>query len=171
MKDTRRVIIMMQTTKKPNPYEVWVLAALFLSSTASMLNIVPSPSTIRASLPGPSQFFWNLQLVIGSFLALFGMWLIRTKLHIPMLGNQAALARMIKIAGHLWTGSGALIYACVLFYYAGVQATMPGFIMGSIAIAAAFRAMQLRGQVRHMLQKVGEQDELRQQHSFVDGGE
>lgn len=171
MRDTRRVIIVMETPRRPNPYEVWLLIALFISSLAALLNIAPSPSSITSILPEAKIVVWNLQLCSGSALALFGMWLLRTKRRLKFFGNQAAIARLIKIAGQVWTGTGALIYCCVIFYYGGTEAMLPGLTIGSVAIAAAFRALQLRGQVGHMLQKVGERDDIDKHSSFADGGE
>lgn len=133
--------------REKNPYEVWVLAALLLSGSLVLLRVTPDPPSIEASLPPFSRLMWNLQLVSGTMAALIGMF-----------WKQPTTSRTIQMAGHLWTGSGAFIYACVLFYYNGLAATLTGLVLVSVVIAALVKTLQLRRQVKFILQKVKEQN-------------
>lgn len=143
--DAHRVIVVLEEPNR-NPYEVWVLAALFLSGLLFLLGLSSSQS-VSATLPEFSRTMWALQLVTGTAAALIGMF-----------WNQPTVGRTIQIAGHLWTGSGAFIYACVLFYYNGWVATMTGLIVGSITIAAVTKSLQLRRQIKQILRVVKEQN-------------
>lgn len=145
MSDAHRVIVVIEEPNR-NPYEVWLLAALFLSGLLFLLGLSTSKS-VSATLPGFSVTMWSVQLVTGTAAALIGMF-----------WNQPTVGRTIQIAGHLWTGTGALIYACVLFYYNGWAAAMTGLIVGSITIAAVAKSLQLRRQIKQILREVKEQN-------------
>lgn len=77
----------------------------------------------------------------------------------------------MQIAGHVWTGTGALIYGCVLFYYNGIQATLAGLLVGGIVVAALTKALQLRRQIKYVIQKVGEQHGAGHLDNDSNGGE
>lgn len=146
MNDAHRVIVVIEN-KERNPYEVWLLAALFLSSIVALLSTTFEPASIEASLPPISRIIWYLQVAMGTSAVLIGMF-----------WRQPVTSRTIQIAGHMWTGSGALIYGCVLFYYNGLVATMAGLMTVSVALAAVVKAYQLRKQVKTILQSVREQN-------------
>lgn len=145
MNDAHRVIVIFEEPKR-NPYEIWLLVALFISGVIFLLHLSPDPPSVQATLPIFTRQLWSIQLVSGTSAALIGMF-----------WKQAATGRTIQIAGHLWTGTGALIYACVLFYYNGLAATLSGLIVGSITIAAVTKSLQLRGQLMEILRKAKEQ--------------
>lgn len=145
MSDAHRVIVILEEPER-NPYELWLLAALLLSSILFLVGLAPTPNSLQRSLPYSSIFLWNLQVATGTAAILIGMFW-----KLPVVG------RTIQIAGHLWVATGALIYACVLFYYNGLQATMAGLIVGGIVVAALTRSIQLRRQISKVIQKIGEQ--------------
>lgn len=145
MKDAHRVIVIFEEPER-NPYELWLLGALFLSAMLFLFGFAPTPSSLQKSLPYSSIFVWNMQVATGTAAVLIGIF-----------WKQPAVGMTIQIAGHLWTATGALIYACVLFYYNGAQATMAGLIVGGIAIAAVTKSLQLRRQIRQVIRKIGEQ--------------
>lgn len=146
MNDAHRVIIVIEN-KERNPYEVWLLAALFVSALVALISDAAEPASIEASLPTISRIIWYLQVAMGTAAVLIGM-----------VWRQPITARTIQIAGHMWTGSGALIYGCVLFYYNGLVATTAGLMTISVALAATVKAYQLRKQVKTILRSVREQN-------------
>lgn len=157
MGDSHRLIIFIEDREK-NPYEVWLLAALLMSGSLFLFGLSPDPPSIEASLPETSRLIWNIQLVSGTFAALIGMF-----------WKQPTISRTIQMAGHLWTGSGAFIYTCVLFYYNGLAATLTGLVLGSVVIAALVKTLQLRRQVKHILQKAKEKNGAYDTNTFNGG--
>lgn len=158
MNDAHRVIVFIEEPKR-NPYEVWLLAALFVSAAAALIGPSSESPALEQALPHISKIIWYLQVFMGTAAALIGMY-----------WKQPTTGRTIQIAGHLWTGSGAFIYACVLFYYNGLAATMSGLITASVAVAATVKAIQLRRQIKLVLQKVKEQNGAGNLSNF-DGGD
>lgn len=158
MNDAHRVIVILEEPKR-NPYEVWLLAALFLSALLSLIGATPESNAMVRALPRFSLLLWYIQVFTGTAVALIGIY-----------WKQPTLGRTIQIAGHLWVGSGAFIYACVLFYYNGPPATMNVLIVASVTLAALIKVFQLRRQIRQILQKVKEQNGAGDL-SAVNGGE
>lgn len=140
-----RVIVIIEDPDR-NPYEIWLLAALFLSGTVFLLGLTPSPRSVQSALPTISQFLWNVQLVTGTAAGLIGMF-----------WRQPVASRTIQIAGHVWTATGAFIYACVLFYYNGLAATLSGLVIGGIVVAGIVKAIQLRRQIKSIFAQMKEQ--------------
>lgn len=146
MEDAHRIIVIIEEPSR-NPYEIWMLGALLLSGILFLLGATPNPRSVQAALPSFSQIMWNVQIITGSVVSLIGIF-----------WKQPIASRTMQIAGHLWVATGALIYALVLYYFAGAQATMSGLIILGVAAAGLTRAIQLRRQVRHIFQKVREQN-------------
>lgn len=145
MNDAHRVIVVIEDPER-NPYELWLLAALFLSGIVFLLGLSPSPRAVQNALPALSRYLWNIQLVTGTTAVLIGMF-----------WRQPVVARTIQIAGHVWTATGAFIYACVLFYYIGAVATLSILLLLGIAVAGLFKVLQLRRQINQVVSKVKEQ--------------
>lgn len=160
MSTGHRVVVVIENDKYKNPFEVWVLAALCLSSVLFLLGITPQDNSVAAVLPRWSTLLWAFLLATGTFTALVGMF-----------WKQPAVGRTIQMAGHLWTATGALIYSSVLLYYIGAPAVMSGLTVGSIVIAAVFRVRQLRKQIKQILNKIEEQHDAGGLDIVVDGGE
>lgn len=160
MNDGHRVIVVIENDKYRNPFEMWVLIALCLSSALFLFGLTPQDNSVRQILPYWTTILWAFLLASGTFTALIGMF-----------WKQPAVGRTIQIAGHLWTGTGALIYSAVLLYYIGSPAIMSGLTVGSIALAAVFRARQLRKQIKHILNTIGEQRDAGSLYPSADGGE
>lgn len=146
MNDDHRIIVVLEEPNT-NPYELWMITAMFISGLVFIVGLAPAPSSLQANLPHTSIFLWNLQLLSGALAIIIGMF-----------WKQPTTGRTIQIAGHVWTATGALIYASVLFYYNGVQAMMAGLIVGGIVVAAVTRALQLQRQIKYIIQKVGERN-------------
>lgn len=159
MNDAHRVIVILEEPER-NPYELWLLTALFLSGLIYLVGVAPTPNSVQRSLPYLSIVLWNAQIMTGSAAVIIGMF-----------WKQPAVGRTIQIAGHLWTATGAFIYVCVLFYYNGAQATMAGLIVGGIVVAALTKSMQLRRQIKYVIQKVGEQNGAGHLDNVIDGGD
>lgn len=157
MNDAHRVIVIIEEPKR-NPYELWLLAALFLSALLSIIGATPESNAMVAALPRFSVLLWYIQVFTGTAVALIGIF-----------WKQPTVGRTIQVAGHLWVGSGAFIYACVLFYYNGLPATMNVLIVASVTVAAIVKVVQLRRQIKQILQKVKEQNGAGDLSSFNGG--
>lgn len=161
MKEARRVVVVLENQRYRNPFELWVLSALSVSSLLYLLGVSPRNNSVAQVLPEWSTYSWAFMLFTGPLTTLIGMFI-----------KHPTVSRTIQIAGHLWTATGALIYSCVLLYYIGAPAIMSGLTVGSIAVAALFRVRRLRQKIKLILQKIEEQDYGNDTYDvFVDGGE
>lgn len=160
MDNGHRVVVVIENDKYKNPFELWALIALCLSSALFLFGISPRRNSMAQVLPTWSVYLWAFLLATGTLTALIGMF-----------WKQPAVGRTIQIAGHLWGGTGALIYSAVLLYYIGSPAIMSGLTVGSIAIAAFFRVRQLRRQIKQILKPIKEQQDARSLNTVADGGE
>lgn len=160
MPEARRVVIVVESQRYRNPFELWVLAALSLSAGLYLFGVAPQNNSVAQVLPRWSTLLWAFMLFTGPLTTLIGMFM-----------KQPVSSRTIQIAGHLWTATGSLIYSAVLLYYIGAPALMTGLTVGSIAIAAGFRAKRLWWKIKLILQKLEEQEYVSDLDVLVDGGE
>lgn len=160
MRAARRVLVVIENERYRNPFELWALAALCLSSGLFLFHVSPQNNSVSQVLPEWATYLWAFMLCTGPATTLVGMFI-----------RHPTVSRTIQIAGHLWTATGALIYSSVLLYYIGAPAIMSGLTVGSIAIAAIFRVRRLRRKIKLIHQKLKEQDNVGDMDVFVNGGE
>lgn len=131
-----------------NPFELWVMGALFLSCFLFLLGAAPPPSSVEAAVKEEIwRWLWYLQIFIGTILTLFCTFFLRGK---PIL------RKYLQIFGYLQVASGTFVYAGAVFFYAGAAGTGSGSIIGFVGLACLFRIYQVRQQINKIIKKYEE---------------
>lgn len=115
------------TVFRRNPFQVWLLAACVLAGITGI--IAPDEGSVARQLSGGMQLYWYLSLLIGSAIALAGMWW-----RDPLTGV------LIERAGLVILGPAALVYTAGILSF-GLS---PGvLIVAAFALSIFVRIRQI----------------------------
>jgi hypothetical protein len=134
-----------------NPFELWVVGALFLSSFLFIIGAAPPPSSVEATVKDEFwRWAWYIQILIGTIFVLFCSF---------FLNNYPIVRKYLTIGGYVQIASGTFVYAGAVFFFAGAAGTGAGTIIGFIGVACIFRILQIQRQVKNLLDKYKEWSE------------
>ncbi|GGK89080.1 hypothetical protein [Mangrovihabitans endophyticus] len=115
-----------------HPYEVAILAASACCGLALALTDT-SPRSAATAMPGVVEVLWQVLLVAGGVIGLFGaFWPGRL---VAQLGTEAA--------GVVLLGTATSMYSVALFAVAGLQALAAGAFVAAAAVASWVRLWQI----------------------------
>lgn len=138
MEEGHRVIVVLE--EQHNPFELWVLGALFLSSFLFLLGVAPPPSSVEATVTSDFwRWLWYVQIFSGT---------VFTLLFEFVLQKFPIARKTLQIAGYYQVAAGCFTYAGAVFFYAGPAGTGSGSLIGFVGIAALFRVYQLSQQIK-----------------------
>lgn len=116
-----------------NPFEFFMLLALFISGLAYVGLGVPIPTSVGDLLPSVWGVIWSLNVALGSGLALVGgLW-----------RKQVERALLIYQLGWGLAGIGALIYGVAVLMKFNVVGLYPSMINLLVSAACAVRVFQV----------------------------
>lgn len=107
------------------PWAFFVKGLCVLSGLTTFVG--PAPGSIEATLPRPVVLLWSLTLVCGAAAGLAG--LLRPNL------------RTVEIAGLVWLGTAALVYAVTILLRFRLDGLVPTGIVLGFGVAAFVRAL------------------------------
>ena len=114
-----------------DPRAVFVLAfSVFVGVIA--LAIKAQPGTLREAMPDWGVYAWGALLVLGSAIALIGMWI------------QSVNGIITEQVGSAMVSVAALFYSILMVIIAGDQALVSAGIVFAWGIACALRYFQLQ---------------------------
>lgn len=101
-----------------HPYEIYLLVVFTLYGAADLLDLLPTPASIRAQLP--ATWVWSLLLTLGSFSALVAILWKR----IPGKPNFTAL--LYEKVGLVMVGSVLVIAGAAIITTSGAAGAFQG---------------------------------------------
>lgn len=116
---------LLPTVVLEQPWAIFIKALCILSGVTTFAG--PAPGSIEAVLPRPIVYLWSSTLVLGAAAALWG--LLRPR------------ARRLEIAGLIWLGTAACVYAATIWLRFGLGGAIPSGIVGGFGTAALIRAL------------------------------
>lgn len=116
-----------------HPFEIFMLLLAAVTSIPSLLGAAPEPGSIEEALPGWASFSWQVALVIGSVMALVGIW-----------WRERATGLILEQLGLALVGVAGVIYAFSVWSVVGVAAAIPGGIILGFGIACIVRWRQIQ---------------------------
>lgn len=141
----RKVVIIEEDR---NPFELWVMGALFLSCFLFLIGVAPPPTSVEAAVTSEFwRWLWYVQIFAGTVFVIactffFNKW--------PVLRKQ------LQVFGYIQVASGTFVYAGAVFFYAGPAGTGSGSLIGCVGLACIFRIYQVRKQINALLKRYEE---------------
>lgn len=144
-REHRRVLILDENF---NPFELWVIGALFLSASLFILGLAPPPSSVEATVTSEFwRWLWHIQIFTGSLCTLVSTFALR---------RFPVLRKYLQIFGYIEIAAGTFVYAGAVFFYAGSAGYGAGLLIGCVGLSCLFRAFQVWKQLKLLLSKYEE---------------
>jgi hypothetical protein len=121
----RKIARMLPPVVLNQPWAIFIKSLCIFSGFSTFLG--PPPGSIESVLPGPIVYLWASTLIAGASAALFGL--------------LRPAHRRIELAGLIWLGTAAIVYAVTLTTRAAAGGAVPGGIVLGFGLAALVRAL------------------------------
>lgn len=131
-----------------HPYQILILALCLFSGIAILLSEAPPPQSIESMLPTPWDTVWAVGLTVGSALTLFS----------SALKNRVN-GIIIEQVGLGILGIDAMVFAIVIYMYAGSQGFFNAIIVGAFGLASLIRWRQIQDYL-HAVKRLQEAKEV-----------
>lgn len=106
------------------PWAIFVKALCVASGLTTLAG--PAPGSLEDTLPQVMVTIWSVTLVCGGAAGLAGL---------------LTTTRRLEVAGLLWLGTAAMVYALTILITRGLVGAVPGGIVLAFGLAAFVRAL------------------------------
>ncbi len=124
-----------------HPFEVYLLALSGVSGVPLLLG-EPNSGTIEAELPKMVVNLWGAMLLLGSTLALIGLF---------WRGGRAASGLLMERTGLVGVGGASIVYAATALVSVGLDAAFSGCITAGFGAACFTQARRIGLRIRAVL--------------------
>lgn len=131
-----------------HPYEYFLLIVSAVFSGLDLLDLVPTPASIRQQVPG-AAWLWSGLLFVGSVTALVSLFWPRKR------GVTNFTALLVEQVGLVTVGVTTVFYGAVILINTGVMGAQPALMnigFGTASITQAFLIQRYIRDVHELLQ-------------------